>query len=414
MYDFWEQGSRALGRAGEIAGVEPEVLALLSAPMRVVSFRIPLRMDDGRRRVFQAYRVRYNDALGPSRDGTRISPELDEREVKALALLMTVKHAAGRIPAGGGKGGVAADPRNVSEWEYERVCRAYIRHLQPTGPAYDVPGADIGTSLQSMAWMLDEYEQITRGHSPAAVNDKPAILGGSLGGEEATGRGLFDVFRAAADERRLRLEPSRTRVAVQGFGQVGGVAASMFHEAGYRVVAVSDVDGGVHREEGLDVPALRAHARETGGVAGFPGGDVLGNAELLACDCEVLVPAAVQGVITEENAHRIRAELLVEGANGPTTLEADSILAERGVAVVPDVLANAGSVHVCQMERTQGLQDDYWDWATVDELRRKRLLRAYREASKTAARFEIDSVRLGAWINALEHIRDAVKRRGWV
>lgn len=414
MYDFWEQGSRALSRAGEIAGIDPGVLDLLSGPMRVLSFRIPLRMDDGRRRVFDAYRVRYNDALGPSRDGTRVSPDLDEREVKALALLMTVKHAAGRIPAGGGKGGIAADPRELSDWEYERLCRAYVRCLQPSGPAYDVPGADIGTSPRTMAWMLDEYEQVTGGHSPAAVNDKPPILGGSLGGEEATGRGLFDVFQVAWDGLRTGLEHRETRVAVQGFGQVGAVAASMFHEAGYRVIAVSDVEGGVHRAEGLDVPALRRHARESGCVTGFPGADALDNRELLACECEVLVPAAVQGVITEANAGAVRARLLVEGANGPTTLEADALLAEKGVAVVPDVLANAGSVQVCQMERSQGLYDDYWDWGTVDRLRRDRLLRAYREALRTAEHHGLASARLGAWINALERIQEAVKRRGWV
>lgn len=411
MYDFWEQGRRLLQRAGEIAKLDPEILELLSGPMRVVAFRIPLRMDDGRRRVFQAYRVRYNDALGPSRDGTRISADLDENEVTALAMLMTVKHAAGFIPAGGAKGGVAADPRDLSPWELERLCRAYIRHLQPTGPAYDVPGADIGTSLRTMAWMLDEYEQIHGGHSPAAINDKPPILGGSLGGEEATGRGVFDVFEVAA--RELGLEPARSRVAIQGFGQVGSVAAAMFHQAGFRVVAVSDIRGGVHREDGLDLRALDAHKRETGTVEGFPGGEAITNAELLCCDCEVLVPAAVQGVITEANADRVRPRILVEAANGPTTLGAEAALADHGVRIVPDVLANAGSVQVCQMERTQGLSDDAWDWDTVDRLRRERMLRAWREAASTAERHGVESIRLGAWINALERIQEAAKLRGW-
>jgi len=411
MYDFLEQSTRLMRQAAETGAIDADVVELLAAPARVVAFRIPLKMDDGSCRIFDAYRVRFNDALGPSRDGTRISPDLNLEECKALALIMSIKHAAGLIPAGGGKGGITANPRELSRMEFERLCRAYIRHLRPAGPDYDVPGADVGTDPQSMAWMLDEYEQILGRHSPAAINDKPAIVGGTLGGYEATGRGVFDVFREAAEESGMEIEGAA--VAIQGCGQVGSVAAARFHEAGCRVVAMSDSHGGVYARDGLNVPALLEQKRQNGRVADFPGSRPLTNAELLECDCDVLVPAALQGVITEENAPRIRPRMLVEAANGPTTVEADKLLMENGVTVVPDVLANAGSVHLCQMERTQGLCDDYWDLEKVERLRRKRLVGGYRAALNTAARYGVASARLGAWINALRRIEEAVKTRGW-
>jgi glutamate dehydrogenase len=411
MYDFLSQSTRILEQAAEACALDPNILNWLSAPARVVAFRIPLKMDDGSCRIFDAYRVRYNDALGPSRDGTRISADLDLGEVKALALIMSIKHAAGRIPAGGGKGGIAADPRELSTREFEALCRAYIRYLRPKGSAYDVPGADVGTNLQTMAWMLDEYESITGFHEPAAINDKPPILGGSLGGYEATGSGVFEVFEEAAKEKGLDI--AGLRVAIQGFGQVGTISASMFHEAGCRVVAVSDSRGGVYAEGGIDIRALMQHKEETGQVADFPGTTALSNEALLACDCDVLVPAALQGVITGENAAEIKAGMVVEAANAPTSVEGDAILRQRGITVVPDVLANAGSVHLCQMERTQGLSDDYWDIDTINHLRRKRLVSGYRAALYAKTQYDTDSIRIGAWINALKHMEEAIKMRGW-
>jgi glutamate dehydrogenase len=411
MYDFLEQSTRILREVGEIGEIDPSVMEFLAAPARVVAFRIPLKMDDGSCRIFDAYRVRYNDALGPSRDGTRISPDLDLGEVKSLALIMTIKHAAGRIPAGGGKGGVAADPRELSRREFEALCRAYIRYLRPRGAAYDVPGADIGTDLQTMSWMLDEYESITGYHDPPAINDKPPILGGSLGGYEATGRGVFEVFEEAARETGFEIE--NARIAIQGFGQVGSVAASMFQQAGCCVVAVSDSRGGVYAKDGIDIAGLLEHKQRTGQVADFPGTSPVTSDGLLECDCDVLVPAAVQGVITADNADRIRASMLVEAANAPTTIEADGMLTEKGVFIVPDVLANAGSVHLCQMERTQGLSDDYWDIETINHLRRKRLVSGYRAAMNTAAKYQVKSARIGAWINAVKRVEEAMKMRGW-
>lgn len=411
MYNFLEQSSRILQEAGRVGEIDPNVMQLLEAPQRVISFRIPLKMDDGSFRVFDAHRVRYNDALGPTRDGTRISLDLDLDEVKALALIMSIKHAAGRIPAGGGKGGVVANPKELSEREFEALCRGYMRQLRSSGSHYDVPGADVGTDLQTMSWMLDEFESIHNRHEPTAVNDKPTILGGSLGGYEATGSGVFEVFEEAAGETGLEIRGAR--IAIQGFGQVGSIAAQRFFEAGCKVVAISDSRGGVYCEDGIDIVALAEYKQRTGRVQDMEGTQNLTNDELIACDCDVLVPAALQGVITSDNAAEIKACLLVEAANAPTTVEADMILTQKGITIVPDVLANAGSVHLCQMERTQGMYDNYWDEETINQLRKKRLTGGFRAALNTAARYQVSSTRLGAWINALKRIEEAVKMRGW-
>lgn len=411
MYDFLKQSTHLMHQAAEISDINPAVVELLSGPARVTSFRLPLKMDDGSSRVFQAHRACHTDALGPTRDGTRISPDIDVDECKALALVMSVKHAAGRIPAGGGKGGIAADPGELSKHELERLCRAYIRYLRPSGPNTDVPGADIGTDMQCMAWMLDEYEQITGYHAPAAVNDKPTILGGTPGGYEATGLGVFEVFQATAEDIDFKLEGAR--VAIQGFGQVGSVAARAFQAAGCKVIAVREVDSGVYNEDGLDIDELLEYRDQNGTLEGFADCPSITNEELFACDCDVLVPAAVQGVITKEVAEKIQARILVEAANSPTTLEADELLLERGVTIVPDVLANAGSVHLCQMERTQGFSDEYWHADTIADERRKRLVRSYQEAAECAKRYKLKSVRLGAWINALKRLEDAIMTRGW-
>jgi len=411
MEDFLEQSTRLMHQAADIGKVNPDVVELLSAPGRAISFRIPLKMDDGSNRVFDAHRVCHTDALGPTRDGTRISPDLNLDECKALALVMSIKHAAGRIPAGGGKGGIAADPGKLSKQEFERLCRAYIRYLRPSGPDCDVPGADVGTDMQSMAWMLDEYEQITGHHSPASVNDKPPILGGTLGGYEATGLGVFEVFQAAAERIDFKLEGAR--VAIQGFGQVGSVAARAFQKAGCKVIAIREIDSGIYAEEGLDIDELLKHREQEGSLENFPNTQPITNEELFACDCDVLVPAALQGVITKEVAETVKAKILVEAANAPTTLDADERLLDRGVSIVPDVLANAGSVHLCQMERTQGLSDDYWGAETISEQRRQRLVHSYQQAAECAERHQLKSVRLGAWINALKRIEEAVMARGW-
>ena len=401
-----------LNRAGELGNIDFRVLEVLQAPKRIMQFCIPLKMDDGSFNVFQAYRVHYCDALGPFRDGTRIRPNLTLDEIKALGLFMTIKHCAADIPAGGAKGGIQADPSKLSNNDMERLVRAFIRNLQPKGPWADVPGADIGTGEQAMAWMLDEYEQITGYHCPHAINDKPPILGGSLGGEAATGRGVFMVLMAAADDVKMNVKESTT--VVQGFGQVGSVLATLLHEEGCRIVAVSDVYGGIYSSSGIDIMKLKDHVVRTGKVMGFPETDGITNEEIFATECDILVPAAVQSVIHKGNAKDVKAKLIVEGANGPVTTEADEKLTARGITIVPDVVANSGGATVCHFERTQGLSDQYWDLETVNTRLEQRILKAYHDAANTAREFKTPSLRTGAWIHALKKIEKAMKLRGWV
>lgn len=412
MDNVFEVAIRTLNRAGEIGGIDPRVMEILQEPKRIQQFRIPLKLEDGSFQVFQAYRVHYCDALGPYRDGTRIRPDLTLDEIKALGLFMTIKHCAADIPAGGAKGGVKADPAKLSKRDMEQLVRAFVRNLQPRGAWADVPGADIGTGEQAMAWMLDEFEQITGIHSPAAINDKPPILGGSLGGEAATGRGVFLTLKAAAED--LGMDVSGSRVVVQGFGQVGSALAELLHQAGARIVAVSDVFGGIHAPDGIDIQKLKAQVARTAKVADFPGSQAVSNADIFGLDCDIIVPAAVQSVIHKDNAGAVKARLIVEGANGPVTTEADQILADKKVTVVPDVVANSGGATVCHFERTQGLSDQYWDLDTVNRHLEVRILKAYRDAADTARDAGNVALRLGAWIHALKKLEKAIQLRGWV
>lgn len=401
-----------LNEAGRLGNINPRALDILQAPQRIYAFRIPLKLDNGSFEVFQAYRVHYCDALGPFRDGTRIRPELTLEEIKALGIFMTVKHCVADIPAGGAKGGIKADLRALSERDQERLIRAFVRNLTPKGPWVDVPGADIGTGEQAMSWMLDEYEQITGTHCPAAINDKPAILGGSLGGEAATGRGVFLVLQAAAQD--IGLELNQTPAAVQGFGQVGSELATHLHEVGCRVVAVSDVYGGIYDEKGLDIPALKKHVRATGSVTEFPGTESMTNDQVLEAEVDIMVPAAVHDVVHSGNAGKVKAKLIVEAANGPLTTEADQILLDKKVTVVPDVVANSGGATVCHFERSQGLSDEYWDLERVNNTLRNRIIAAYTQSRDRAKETETPSLRYGAWIQALKKLEKAMLLRGWI
>jgi glutamate dehydrogenase/leucine dehydrogenase len=412
MDNVFEVAIRTMNRAGELGGIDGRVLEVLQEPKRIQQFRIPLKLEDGAFKVFPGYRVHYCDALGPFRDGTRIRPDLTLDEVKALGLFMTVKHCAADIPAGGAKGGIQADPSELSRNDLERLVRAFVRCLQPRGPWADVPGADIGTGEQAMAWMLDEYEQITGHHCPAAINDKPPILGGSVGGEEATGRGVFLTLIAAAED--MGLDVSKSTAVVQGFGQVGSHLAALLYETGCRIVAVSDVRGGIYTADGIDIPALHTHVEDTGSVANFPGTEPLDNEHIFDIACDIAVPAAVHSVIHKSNADSVKARLIVEGANGPVTNQADEILNQKGVTIVPDVVANSGGATVCHFERTQGLSDQYWDLETVQAQLKKRILNAYRYAADAARETGAPSLRLGAWVHALRRLETAMKLRGWV
>jgi len=406
----FETALNTLRAAGKIAGLESNAIKLLSQPKRIFEFTIPMRMDNGEFRIFNAFRVHYNDALGQIKDGTRFVPDLDLSTVKALGFWMTIKHAVADIPAGGGKGGVIVDPSELSEWELERLVRAFIRKLPMKGAWIDVPGADIGTSAKTQAWMLDEYEEIVGFHSPAAVNDKPAEVNGTLGSMEATGTGAFFVTKEAVNDLGLAKGAS---IAVQGFGDVGRTVARLLYNDGFKVIALSDIKGGVYSEEGIDIEELAKHVEDTGFVANFPGTVAITNEELLETNCDILIPAAVQSVITNRNADKVKAKLIIEGANGPTTPEAEKILEDKEVTIIPDVLANCGGAIVCSFERTQGLTDTYWDLETVNKKLKERILKAYKETAVTA-REKNTSFRNAAWVNALIKISKAMKARGWI
>jgi glutamate dehydrogenase/leucine dehydrogenase len=399
-----------LQSAAELAGLDPKVVELLSQPKRTMEFVFPMRMDNGEVRIFNAYRVHWNDALGPFKDGTRFMKTLTLDELKALALWMTIKHAVGGIPAGGGKGGVVVDPGELSRFELERLSRSFMRHLPLKGAWTDVPGADIGTNAQIMAWMLDEYESLCGFHSPAAMNDKPAAVSGTVGSSEATGRGVFHVLKKAVDDFNL---PKDSRIAVQGFGTVGAHLSKLLCEEGFKVVAVSDVHGGIYAAGGINCENLDEYVRQTGSVVAFPGTEPISNSDLLELDVDVLVPAAVQSAVTVENAGSIRAKLIVEAANGPVTTDAEKILQEKGIPIIPDVVANVGGAIVCHFERIQGLTDDYWDIDKVRQQLQARILKAYAETARTAKEKDT-SFRNAAWINALRKIEVSVKARGWV
>jgi len=408
--DPFETALNTLRAAGKIAGLESNAIKLLSQPKRIFEFTIPMRMDNGEFRIFNAFRVHYNDALGEIKDGTRFVPDLDLNTVKALGFWMTIKHAVAGIPAGGGKGGVRVDPSKLSEWELERLVRSFIRKLPMKGAWVDVPGADIGTSAKTQAWMLDEYEEIVGFHSPAAINDKPAEVNGTLGSMEATGTGAFFVTKEAVKDLGL---PKEASIAVQGFGDVGRTIAKLLYNEGFKVIGVSDIKSGVYSEEGIDIEKLAKHVEDSGFVANFPGTVAITNKELLETKCDILIPAAVQSVITDENADKIKAKLIIEGANGPTTPGAEKILEGKEVTIIPDVLANCGSAIVCSFERTQGLTDTYWDLETVNKKLKERILKAYKETVATA-REKNTSLRNAAWVNALIKISKAMKARGWM
>ncbi len=411
MDNVFNSALDSLNKAGELAGIDPNVMELMSRPKRIIDFSIPLKMDDGSFKMFDAYRVHYNDALGPTRDGTRFVPNLHIDEVKALALFMTIKHAVSGVPAGGGKGGIKVDPSKLSDWELERLTRGFIRNLKPKGPKIDIPGADIGTDYRTQSWMLDEYEQITGEHNPPAINDKPNIMGGTVGSAEATGLGIFYVTQEACKDNNIDL--AEEEVVIQGFGQVGATIARYLYDIGAKITAVSDISGGFYNKDGLDIPAMQKYCEENNGLEGYSEAESISNEELLELECGLLIPAAVQNVINGDNADNINTKMIIEAANGPITPEAEDILKENGIKVIPDVVANAGGAIVCHYERIQGITDDYWDIEKVEKRLNKQILTAYKNARDTAEEFDT-TTRLGAWIVALRKVAEAVKMRGWV
>lgn len=398
-------------RAADRVGASDAARAVLSGTYRELRVQVPLRRDSGDLDVYIGYRVQHNGARGPYKGGVRYHPRADLEEVRALASLMTWKTALVELPFGGAKGGVQVDPSGLSRAELERLTRRYtdqIIHI--IGPTRDIPAPDMNTDAQIMAWMMDEYGR-RRGHTPQIVTGKPVALGGSYGREAATGRGCVIVMEDAL--RDAGIGPDGVTVAIQGFGNVGSWAARIAHQRGYRVVAVSDVRGGIHRPDGLDIPAVLAHQREHGTVVGFPGAEPISNEELLTLEVDVLLPAALGEVITKDNAEQLRCRVLVEGANHPVTPVADVMLNERGVYVVPDILANAGGVIVSYFEWVQNIQEFRWEEEEVNQRLERRLRRAFQQTRDRAAA-EGTSLREAAFAIAVERVIEAATLRGYL
>jgi len=397
----------ALGKLGYGA----EMYDLLREPIRMLTVRFPVRMDDGFVKVFTGYRAQHNDAVGPTKGGIRFHPDVNEDEVKALSLWMSIKCGIANLPYGGGKGGVICDPREMSFREQERLARGYVRAIsQIVGPSKDIPAPDVMTNSQVMAWMMDEYSQIREFDSPGFITGKPVVLGGSLGRDTSTARGVAICIREAAMVKGIDLPGSR--VVVQGFGNAGSYLAKFMHDAGAKVIAISDAYGALHDEMGLDIDSL-LERRDSFGTVTKLFKNTISNKELLELDCDILVPAAIENQITQANAAAVKAKIIVEAANGPTTMEATRILTDNGVLLVPDVLGNSGGVIVSYFEWVQNNQGYYW---TEDEVMRRLedlMVRSFDTVYKTAAARKID-MRLAAYMVGIRRMAEAVELRGWV
>jgi glutamate dehydrogenase (NAD(P)+) len=409
-YNPWESAAARFDEAARRLGLDEGLQKVLRMPAMELTVHIPVMLDDGRIEVFTGYRVQHSIARGPGKGGIRYAPDVTQDEVRALAAWMTWKCAVVNIPFGGAKGGVICDPSMLSMGELERITRRYTAEIiQFIGPERDVPAPDINTNEQTMAWIMDTYSMHMRYTSTAVVTGKPLDLGGSRGRPEATGRGCTIVTTQAL--RKLGLEPGSARVVVQGFGNVGGMAAKLMQRAGFKIIAVLEYDGAVYNKHGLDIEALMKHRKETGSIVGFPEAEEIDKEEGLFLDCEVLLPAAKENVITAANAHRVRARILCEGANGPTTSDADQILADKGVFVLPDILANAGGVTVSYFEWVQDRQGYFWNEQQVNNRLEEIMVNSFKDVVGYAEKHEVNN-RTAAYMLALDRVAFAIKLRG--
>ncbi len=392
-------------------GYPNEVYELLKDSLRMLKVRIPVRMDDGSIKVFTGYRAQHNDAVGPTKGGVRFHPDVNETETNALAIWMSLKAGIVDLPYGGGKGGIVCDPREMSFRELENLSRGYVRAIsQFVGPTKDIPAPDVFTNSQIMAWMMDEYSRIDEFNNPGFITGKPIVLGGSHGRESATAKGVTICIEEAAKKRGFELEGAR--VVVQGFGNAGSFLSKFLHEAGAKVVGISDAYGGLHDPEGLDIDYL-LDRRDSFGTVTTLFKNTITNKELLELDCDILVPAAVQNQITAENAPNVKADIVVEAANGPTTMEATKILTERGKLLVPDVLASSGGVTVSYFEWVQNNQGYYWPEEEVEEKLYEIMQKAFETIYNTAQTRRVD-MRLAAYMVGVRKMAEASRYRGWV
>jgi glutamate dehydrogenase len=395
----------------EKLGYSEEVYELLKEPLRLLTVKIPVRMDDGKTKMFTGYRAQHNDAVGPTKGGIRFHPDVSELEVKALSIWMSLKCGIVDLPYGGGKGGIVCDPREMSFTELERLSRGYVRAIsQIVGPTKDIPAPDVFTNSQIMAWMMDEYSRMDEFNSPGFITGKPLVLGGSHGRESATAKGVTICIKEACKRRGIELKGSR--VVVQGFGNAGSFLAKFMNDAGAIVVGISDAYGGLHDPNGLDIDYL-LDRRDSFGTVTKLFNNTITNKELLELDCEILVPAAIENQITEDNAHNIRAGIVVEAANGPTTLEATKILTDRGILLVPDVLASAGGVTVSYFEWVQNNQGYYWTEEEVEERLEKVLVKSFENVYNTAQTRRVD-MRLASYMVGVRKMAEASRFRGWI
>lgn len=417
--NVYEDALNALARISQSANIDKEVTDSLQCPKSMMTVCLPVRMDDGSKQHFRAFRCQYNDILGPTKGGIRYHPDVSAEEVSALALWMTIKCAAVELPYGGGKGGIVVDPKSLSPMELERLSRAYVRAMADfIGPDTDIPAPDVYTNARIMGWMADEYQAIKRVKSPGVITGKPVSLGGSLGRDDATGRGAYICILHLAE--KLGLTPENTRVAVQGFGNGGYHCARLLQQAGFKIVGISDSKGAIYSESGFDVPSIYQQKQVTrqlqgvyckGSVCEMVEFDHITNEELLALDVDILIPAALEGAITSKNAEKVKAKYIVEIANGPITNEADAMLDAAGKTIIPDVLANAGGVTVSYFEWAQNRQGYAW---SLDEVQQRLLDRMTNAFDKIwqLAKSENRSLRNATYTIALRNIADAMQAHG--
>jgi glutamate dehydrogenase (NAD(P)+) len=401
---------KGFNTAADYLGIDEGLREVLRSPDRELTVYLPVRMDDESVRVFTGYRVQHNFSRGPCKGGIRFAPDVNLDEVRALAAWMTWKCSVVDVPFGGGKGGVICDPREMSMGELERLTRRYTASIMDIlGPDRDVPAPDINTNEQTMAWIMDTYSMHVRNTTTAIVTGKPLAIGGSRGRTEATGRGVMISCREAM--KKLGLRPEETRVVVQGSGNVGGISALLLYREGYKIISISDMYGALYREDGLDMPAVLAHLREHRRLEGYSDAEHLPNKGQLEIDCDLLIPSATENQITSENADRIKAKLIVEGANGPTTAKASEMLHQRGVVIVPDILANAGGVTVSYFEWVQNRMGYFWTEEVVNSRLEQIMVKAFHEVDRTADKYKV-SLGTAAYILSIDRVASVYRLRG--
>ena len=412
MNNPFENAQKQLDKAAKIINLDKNTLEILKQPKRVLQVSIPVKMDNGKVKVFTGYRSQHNLSRGPAKGGIRFHPNVSEDEVKALSMWMTWKCAAVNVPYGGGKGGVIVNPKELSEKELEQLSRGYIEAIRPIiGPYKDIPAPDVYTNPKIMAWMMDEFSKLEGFHNPGVITGKPVEVGGSEGRGFATAQGGFYVLEESM--KKLNKKPEESTVAIQGFGNAGSLLAKILFENKYTVVAVSDSKGAVYNEKGIDINKLKEYKQKTKSLKDFPNTKNLTNKELLELDVTILVPAALENQITNENAENIKAEIILELANGPTTPEADIILQKNNIFLIPDILANAGGVAVSYFEWVQNLMNYYWSEEDVLNKLKSLMIKAFDSAFKNKEQYDID-MRMATYILAVQRVASAMKHRGHI